>query len=166
MSLTIITRKVLQSKIMKILKMIGEFLCICHHLVRCSTFCYTYQFGCVIGRVNLRVLKKKKNKDFARYLTSLILDTYFTHFSESKTTTKNCAIYTLNRKCHYFFYQTPEPFCFKVYDTCRDLLAVVACKKHFLDHKNIAPTWTIVTVLVILTTSDAMCSLNSFTVIW
>ena len=56
-------------------------------------------------RVNLCVLKKKKNKGFARYLTSLILDTYryFTHISELKTTTQNCTIYTLNRKCHYFF---------------------------------------------------------------
>ena len=111
--------------------------------------------------MNLRVLKKKQR--FCK-IFDLILHTYFTHISELKTTTQNCAIYILNRSA-IFFYQAQEPFCFKAYDTCKDLLAVVACRKHFLDHKNNAPTWTVITVLVILTTSDAMCSLNSFTVI-
>ena len=109
--------------------------------------------------------EKKKKQRFCK-IFDLILHTviFYTYFRIKNNNTKLCHIY-FKQKVLLFFYQAQEPFCFKAYDTCKDLLAVVACKKHFLDHKNNAPTWTIITVLVILTTSDAMCSLNSFTVI-
>lgn len=59
-------------------------------------------FGCTIGWIC--VFWKKKQR-FCK-IFDLILHTYFTHISELKTTTQNCAIYILNRSAIIFLPST------------------------------------------------------------